>query len=105
MNRKIFISALIALAAGTLLAGCFLVPRHRGIRIVVPAPVVQVHYQPMQYHGNVVYYSSAGLPFYYSSGVRVFVPVHQRSAYTVHFRKHKKAYHKWNRHNHRRGHR
>ncbi|MBN2499000.1 MAG: hypothetical protein JXR96_30705 [Deltaproteobacteria bacterium] len=104
MRDKLLRCGLLAAAAGFLvieITGCAVAVRGPGVRIrpaaavVVYGPPVEYGYQPLLYQGHVVYYTSAGLPFYWNAGVRVYVPVAHRAHYTDHWRKHRKAYHTW----------
>jgi hypothetical protein len=100
MQRKFALGALIVFAGSMWIAGCVVV-RPRGVRVAVPIPVphpvVAVHYSPLHYSGHLVYYTSAGVPFYWNGGVRVYVPVNHRHRYVTHYQKHRRAYHEWQR--------
>ena len=98
VNRMIVALALVG-AVGVVSAGCF-----------VPAdgysgPMVRTnYYQPMYYNGYLVYYSDAGVPYYYYNGAVVYVPRTYvgYNRYYSHWRGNRVHYRRWYRH---RGHR
>jgi len=91
--KTILLIGLVALT-GTLVAGCIVPAR----TVVHVGPPVEYGYQPMLYNGYVVYYTDAGVPFYWSGGVRVFVPVAYRGVYFDHWHSHRAAYVRWHQH-------
>ena len=91
--KTILLLGLVALG-GALVAGCIIPTR----TVVHVGPPVEYGYQPMLYNGYVVYYTAAGVPFYWSRGVRVYVPVAYRAVYVDHWHTHRSAYVRWHRH-------
>jgi len=81
--------------AGLLVTGCVI----RTVQVADDGPPVEYGYQPVLYDGYVVYYTDAGVPFYWAGGVRVFVPVAYRPYYVDHWRSHRAAYVRWHSHN------
>jgi len=102
MNRRLALVLALGstLLLSSLVAGCVVVPRHRvGLRVAVPVPSVAVSYQPLYFQGNAVFYTGAGVPFYYSGGARIYLPGPARPRYVRHYRAHRQAYHSWEKHN------
>jgi hypothetical protein len=73
--------------------------------IVVPEPGVGIYggpgspyYSPLYYDGYVVYYDTAGLPYYYLGGSPVYVPRRYREydRLVTHYRLHQSHYDRWN---------
>lgn len=67
-----------------------------------PAPAVTVatdYYTPMYHDGYVVYYSEAGLPFYYLNGGVVWIPSTHPfyGRYVGYYGRHRTHYWRWNR--------
>ena len=94
MTKRIVIGLLVIATAGLVFSSCLLVarPHHPVGAVVVVGPPLEYGYQPMLYDGYVVYYTDDGVPFYWSSGVRVWVPISFRTRYISHWRSHRPAY-------------
>ncbi len=90
LRRTIFAMVLTGFC-GLLLSGCV-------FHVVDPGPPVEYGYQPLLYNGYVVYYSDVGVPFYWSSGVRVFIPLAYRTHYIDHWHLHRASYLRWHQH-------
>ena len=100
MTKRIVIGLLVIATAGLVFSSCLLVarPHHPVGAVVVVGPPLEYGYQPMLYDGYVVYYTDDGVPFYWSSGVRVWVPISFRTRYISHWRSHRPAYVRWHKH-------
>jgi len=72
------------------LGGCYVVAQPA-------APVVAETYEPDTYDGNIVYYDTAGAPFFYvEGGIRYVPPAYVHYDVLVgHYRNHARAYHEW----------
>jgi hypothetical protein len=95
MKKRILLSAIVIAILGVSLSACLLRVRAPVPAVVVYGPPVEYDYQPMLYDGYVVYYTDDGIPFYYSGGVQVWIPVHARAHYIDHWHHHHRAYHRW----------
>lgn len=98
MNQKTryLILAMLLFSTGILASGCII--RARVPARVVVGPPVEYGYQPMLYEGYVVYYTDDGIPFYWSGGSMVYLPVGVRAVYVDHWRAHRAAYIRWRKH-------
>lgn len=77
--------------------GCFMTVADP-MMVGVYGPPVEYGYQPLLYDGYVVYYTDAGMPFYWIGGTRAWIPHHARPRYVAHWQHYKPAYRKWYNH-------
>ena len=92
LKRTTLLLVLLTLA-GLAWSGCILRPR-----AIYVGPPVEYGYTPLLYNGYVVYYDQGGIPFYWYSGGRVFIPMGQRAYYVDHYHSHNQAYWRWHQH-------
>ena len=91
--RKIVLPLVLLTFAGLAWSGCILRPR-----AIYVGPPVEYGYTPLLYNGYVVYYDQGGIPFYWYSGGRIFIPMGQRGYYVDHYHSHNHAYWRWHKH-------
>jgi hypothetical protein len=93
------IGLLLIATAGLVFSSCLVVARPRPVgAVVVVGPPLEYGYQPLLYDGYVVYYTDDGIPFYWASSARIWVPIQFRTRYISHWRSHRPAYFKWHKH-------
>lgn len=88
--KKTALVVLMAAGLCMVAAGCFVRPYR-------PAPVAAA-YTPMMYNGYVVYYTTAGAPYYYIGGMRYWVPRVYWGRYQGYYFRHRAYYWRWYRH-------
>lgn len=100
MTKRMIITLLLIATAGLIFSSCLVVARPRPVvgAAVVVGPPMEYGYQPLLYDGYVVYYTDDGVPFYWASGVRIWVPIEFRARYISHWRTHRHAYVRWHQH-------
>lgn len=67
---------------------------------LITAPAFEYGYAPIYYDGYIVYFDTAGRPYYYVNGAVVWIPPTVRiyPALVRHWRAHRPAYGQWYRH-------
>ncbi|MFH2008456.1 MAG: hypothetical protein ABI333_17855 [bacterium] len=97
--KKMIVALALVSAVGAVSAGCY-------VAVDDPAtPAVHTnYYQPQYYNGYVVYYTDAGLPYYYYNGAVIYVPRTYAgyNGYYSHWYSNRVHYRRWYNH---RGHR
>jgi hypothetical protein len=79
-------------AAGAVMGGCVV-----GVSEPAEPVVATSYYRPLYYNGALVYYSDAGLPYYYVNGAAVYIPRTYvgYGRYYNHWRVNRAYYHRW----------
>ncbi|MBN2723604.1 MAG: hypothetical protein JXR95_05970 [Deltaproteobacteria bacterium] len=97
MRKLVTFMSVVALSAATMLSGCVVSAR--------PATVSYSYggWNAQYYNGALVYYDTMGRPYYYTSGVRYYVPAtwYGYSRLVNHYRVHRSAYLRWHTRYHR----
>ncbi|MFH2006223.1 MAG: hypothetical protein ABI333_06525, partial [bacterium] len=106
LGRKNLVALSVIAAIGLAFASCFLEPHPGGAHSAGPAPAVTVsadtgadtdYYQPLYYDGYPIFFSDAGLPYYYVNGAVFWIPstYGYYGYYRQHWYSHRGHYNRW----------